>query len=53
MMASADENTEGGKGSGTSGNAGQVQLEMAQRQARETLRDDHRAFEVSLRNSRG
>lgn len=52
-MVSADENTEGGKVSGASGNVGQVQLEMAQRLAREALRDDHRAFEVSLRNSRG
>ena len=52
-MASADEKAEGGKLSGTSGNVGQVQSEMAQRLARETLRDDHRAFEASLRNSRG
>lgn len=30
----------------------QEQVEMAQRIARELLRDDHRAFQVSVRNSR-
>jgi hypothetical protein len=32
--------------------ANQEQLEMAQRIAREMLREDHRAFQVSVRNSR-
>lgn len=38
--------------SGTTHGASQERLEMAQRIARETLRDDHHAFQVSVRNSR-
>jgi len=38
--------------SGTASGTSQEQLEMAQRIAQETLRDDHHAFQVSVRNSR-
>jgi hypothetical protein len=52
-MAGADKNAEDGKPTATAGATRQVQLEMAQRLAREALRDDHHAFQVSVRNSRG
>lgn len=50
---SADKNVEEGKAAAAARSARQAQLEMAQRLARETLRDDHHAFQVSVRASRG
>lgn len=52
-MPSPEKSSEGGKSAAAGGNTRQARLEMAERIARDTLRDDHHAFEVSIRNSRG
>jgi len=50
-MTKAAKDNEDAK-TGTKHSSSQERLEMAQRIAREMLHDDHRAFQVSLRNSR-
>ena len=51
-MTKPQGDSEAGKSSGANRSASQEQLEMAQRIAREMARDDHHAFQVSVRNSR-
>lgn len=51
-MSRPHQDSEAGKSSGSTRSASQEQLEMAKRIAREMARDDHHAFQVSVRNSR-
>ena len=44
--------SDAGKSTCSNRSASQEQLEMAQRIAREMVRDDHHAFQVSARKSR-
>lgn len=44
--------SDAGKSTGANRSASQEQLEVAQRIAREMVRDDHHAFQVSVRKDR-
>jgi hypothetical protein len=51
-MTRPQKDSEAGKSGGSSSSASKERLEMAQQIAREMARDDHHAFQVSVRNSR-
>jgi hypothetical protein len=52
-MTRPHKDSKAGPTSGSTRGTSQEQLEMAQRIAREMLREDHQAFQVSVRNGRG